>query len=335
MQAFEFQKYRPYIGHTDQLFSLRKVIGTQGRANGMRMIEADNGAGLQFTILPDRCLDLYQVKFMGRNLNYIAPVGMSAPSHFDEDRFLKNFFAGFLSTCGLSNIGLPSEDEGETFEQHGTVGNIPAEEVSARVEFENGTPVLKISGLVRQASLYSTKLLLRREYTCVYGSNELRFTDTIVNEDYKAVPYMLLYHMNMGFPLLSEHAKLLLPSRKQTPRTAHAATALERWSEVLPPQETFEEMCYYHEMEKDADGKVTYGVENPEIGTRLEITYDGNLLDHFVQWKMYGRGEYVTGLEPANASIEGRHAAREDGSLKFLPAGGNVAVPFVIRLSTL
>ena len=80
---------------------------------------------------------------------------------------------------------------------------------------------------------------------------------------------------------------------------------------------------------------MTYGVENPEIGTRLEITYDGNLLDHFVQWKMYGRGEYVTGLEPANASIEGRHAAREDGSLKFLPAGGNVAVPFVIRLSTL
>jgi len=335
MKVFDFQKYRPYIGHPDQLFSLRESVGVQGRANGMRIIEADNGAGLQFTILPDRCMDLYEVKFQGQCLNYITPLGMSSPNHFDEDRFLKNFFAGFLSTCGLSNIGLPCEDNGEKLEQHGTIGNIPAEEVCAHVDYEDGTPVLKISGLVRQSSLFGTKLLLRREYRCVYGSNELRFTDTVVNEDYKEAPYMLLYHMNMGFPLLSEHATLELPSRNQTPRTEHAASALNRWMEILPPQDEFEEMCYYHEMEKSSDGTVTFGISNPEIGTRLQITYDGNVLDHFVQWKMYGRGEYVTGLESTNATIEGRNAARQDGSLKFLPAGGSVSIPFVIRLSTL
>lgn len=335
MKAFDFQAYRPYIGHPDQLFSLREYLGTQGRASGMRVIEADNGAGLQFTILPDRCMDLYEVKFNGRCLNYITPLGMSAPAYFDEDRFLKNFFAGFLSTCGLSNIGSPCEDAGEKLEQHGTIGNIPAEEVCAHVDYIDGVPVLKVSGVMRQSALFGTKLLLKREYTCVYGSNVLNFTDTVINEDYQAVPYMLLYHMNIGFPLLSEHAKLELPSLKQTPRTALAAEYLEKWDEVLPPQDGFSEMCYYHDMKKDVDGKVTFSVSNSEIHTRLKITYDGNVLDHFIQWKMYGKGEYVTGLESANATIDGRDGARRNGSLKFLPAGGTATMPFTIELETL
>ncbi|WP_274595949.1 DUF4432 family protein [Robinsoniella peoriensis] len=38
-------------------------------------------------------------------------------------------------------------------------------------------------------------------------------------------------------------------------------------------------------------------------------------LDHFVQWKMMGAGDYVMGLEPANATIDGIADAIENGSV--------------------
>ena len=41
-------------------------------------------------------------------------------------------------------------------------------------------------------------------------------------------------------------------------------------------------------------------------------------LDHFVQWKMMGAGDYVMGLEPGNTTIDGIEDAIKNGSMKYL-----------------
>lgn len=46
------------------------------------------------------------------------------------DGFLKSFTAGFLTTCGLGNVGTPCTDQGKSFGLHGTIGNTPADRAS-------------------------------------------------------------------------------------------------------------------------------------------------------------------------------------------------------------
>ena len=53
----------------------------------------------------------------------------------------------------------------------------------------------------------------------------------------------------------------------------------------------------------------------------MRIRFNKNELPYFIQWRMLGEREYVTGLEPANAPIEGRAAARAEGALPFLEPG--------------
>ena len=72
----------------------------------------------------------------------------------------------------------------------------------------------------------------------------------------------------------------------------------------------------------------TVGLRNAQQHLGVEITYDKKVLDHFVQWKMLGKGEYAIGLEPCNATIDGRADARENGSLKYLAPGEEVVCRF-------
>ena len=55
-----------------------------------------------------------------------------SPALFREEGttgFLRNFFAGLLTTAGLSNIGGPSGDGELRFGLHGRISNIAAEDI--------------------------------------------------------------------------------------------------------------------------------------------------------------------------------------------------------------
>ena len=73
-----------------------------------------------------------------------------------------------------------------------------------------------------------------------------------------------------------------------------------------------EESCFYHDLHADADGFAAVGVDNPAEHIGVRIRFDRKALPYFVQWRMLGSGEYVTGLEPANAPIDGRAQARAE-----------------------
>lgn len=48
-----------YIGEPDQLMSVRDARLLDGRQDGVRMIQVDNGGALECTLLPGRAMDLY------------------------------------------------------------------------------------------------------------------------------------------------------------------------------------------------------------------------------------------------------------------------------------
>ena len=301
-----------YIGHPTQLCGVMETRAVGGKADGMRLLSVRNGIGLDFVVSLDRCGDIPYLFFKGNSMAYVAPCGLVSPKYYDNQGigFLKSFTAGFLTTCGLTAVGSPCVDDGEELPLHGNISHTPCEQYS----YSQDEDFIKISLSVRDASLFGQQFLLNREYLCGLKENTLTITDTVTNESCRKTPYMIMYHCNMGYPLLSENAILKISSCGVSPRDEHANQGIKEWNKIIPPCNDFVEQCYYHSFDK----KPEISLFNPDINTELQMTFDPSSLDCFTQWKMMGENEYVLGLEPANCYPDGRAAMREKGVLKFL-----------------
>jgi hypothetical protein len=305
-----------YIGNTAQLFDVRQYKLCGGKMDGVAAVDIWNGGNLQFTVLPDRGFDIYTVRYNNRNMAFHTPSGIVAPSFYSDTgtKWLRSFGGGFLCTCGLQNIGITDGGDPE-LSLHGRISNTPAENVCVDIA-DDGMSVT-LSGIMREAVLFGPRLTLKREIKCKHGSDIIELRDTITNQGFVRQPLSVLYHFNMGYPLLSENARPYIPAHTTLPRNEHAASDIENWRSVYPPRENFEEMCYYHFLKENV-----IGIDNPDINTSVRIAFDSSdgILDRVVQWRMFGCGDYVMGLEPASCSLEGREDAVANGSQKYIEA---------------
>ena len=284
----------------------------------MRLFQVWNGQGLEFTVSADRCADISRLKCYGINMGYFSPNGYVAPSYYDdrENGFLKSFTAGFLTTCGLTAVGTPCEDEGEKLPLHGTIGNAPAERIYWKKEKE----WIRIYAQIPDEGIFSHKLTMNRIISCSLSENIITIEDSIENRGDKSCPLMILYHINVGYPLLSEYAHLYIPSETVTGRDAHAQEGISQWQQITKPQVGFQEQCFFHTFKKEGMAQVF----NPAIGQGIEISFDIERLPYFTQWKMMGVRDYVLGLEPGNCHPDGRDKMRREGKLTILEPGENM-----------
>lgn len=313
-----------YTGHPLQVRGVEEYRLCSGKGDGMHLLQVRNGSGLEFTVSPDRCADLVRVSLHGVNFSFMGPCGYVAPQYYDSkgEGFLKSFTAGFLTTCGLTAVGDPCTDAGKELPLHGSIGNTPAEQYYHCVESREGQEEILIGATIRQAEIFGERLEMKREWRCPIGENTLYLTDIIRNYGDRVTPHMILYHMNMGYPILSEEASLYIPSETVAPRDARAAEGLNAWNVILPPQPQFKEQCYYHTFRRDEEAYAA--IFNPAVQKGVKIVFHPEELDCFTQWKMMGWGDYVMGLEPGNCYVEGRDVMREKGILKELAPGEEV-----------
>lgn len=325
------QELKPYVGLMDQLARIRTSVLDDGRGRGVRIADVDNGSGLHFTVLLDRGMDIGEASINGIPVAYQTPVGLVHPSYYNADgvNWLRSFGGGLLVGCGLSNVGIPSEGEG----LHGRLSNIPAEDVAVSKVWKNGKYVLSISGTVREVSFFGENLELRRTISTAMGDNSITISDEVTNRGVRPSPLMLLYHINAGFPLLSEKAVVDGRVIKTTPRTDDAAKGLGEWNVCQKPTAGYTEQCFFHDVEADADGMARMTLRNPESGMAMEVAYRKAELPYFTQWKMMGEQEYVMGLEPANCHPEGQSAEQKNGTLKIITPGEMIAFKVAITLN--
>lgn len=315
-----------YIGHDTQYYGIEEHRLVGGKGDGMRLLQVRNGKGLEFTVSEDRCADISRLSFRGINMNYFSACGYVAPSYYDciGAGFQKSFTAGFLTTCGLTAAGAPCVDEGEELPLHGTIANQPAD----HVWWEECGGNLVIHAVVKDEVQFCHKLMLERTITCSLERNEFSIADTVTNRGDTASPLMIMYHMNMGYPLLSETTQIRIPSAHVRARDARAQEGINEWDRFLPPTPQFAEQCYYHEFGEC--GKAA--VYNPAIGQGLEITFDPKNLPCFTQWKQCGVRDYALGLEPGNCNPDGRDVVRREGKLRMLGAGESANFEVRVRM---
>mgnify|MGYP005843344149 CR=1 FL=1 len=312
-----------YIGDSSQLFGVKDYRLNGGKAEGVRAVDIKNGSGLEFTVLPDRALDIAYLSYKSVNFSYISKTGIVGPQFYYErgTGFGRSFYAGFLTTCGLTNVGSPCTENGEELPTHGRISNTPAEEVYAGTEWVDGIPNMVVKGKVREARLFGENLVLQREIVTKYGENRICINDTVENYGFRDEPLMILYHFNIGYPLLSSKSYLIAPSIKVVPRDEEAAKGTDEYSRFQMPVHGYKEQVFYHELKSDEDGKTFAALINPVQELGVVIRFNNTQLKRLTQWKQMGEGEYVLGIEPCNCPVQGRVKAREQGLLEFVKPG--------------
>lgn len=312
-----------YVGDFSQLFGVKEYKLSGGKADGVKAMDIKTGGGLEFTVVADRCMDIAGLSFKGTNCSYLNKTGIVSPAYYekDGDGFLRNFFGGFLTTCGLRNVGVPCEDEGELFPQHGRISNIPAEEVSVATEWVDGVPVITVSGKIKEARMFGENLVLTRKITCRFGENKIHIQNAVENLGFRREGLMLLFHFNMGYPLLDEDAVLVTPTGKLMPRDAEAQKGAANFNRFQPPTKDYAEQVFYHQLNTDQSAETSVALINHKLEIGAAIHFNKKQLANFIQWKQMGEGEYVLGMEPANCLVGGRAEARKNGTLEYIEPG--------------
>lgn len=308
-----------YCGNSYQLFGVEEQRLVGGRADGLRVLEVKNGRGLQLSILLDRGCGIARLSYKGINCSFLSASGLRHPAYFEYQQggFLRNFHAGFLTNSGIFNVGVDGEDDGEELFLHGDLDNTPATSFSHDiVTDDDGKSFIEIKATIPVERIGYHKVVLKRIFRVALEDDYFTIHDHFTNTGSTTCPMMLLYHMNMGYPLLDQDAQLFINSSSIKPRTELAAGETEKWAEILPPTPNYPERCYYHDFAKRADA--TAAIYQPKHDIGLAISFDNAQLPYFCEWKQYGYRDYTLGLEPGNSHCDGRAKMRADGTLQFL-----------------
>jgi Domain of unknown function (DUF4432) len=312
-------------GRLSQIGGISSFTHADGKAKGVSTLRVRTARGLELWVVPDRGIDIFEASFLGRSLTWHSPTGMVHAAYFSNSGldWLKNFPGGLLSTCGLTTVGSPSEDEGENLGLHGVISNTPAESVNWSESWRGDDCLLSVSGKVRETSVHGPNMLLERTITTSLQSTSFSVNDLIENLGVRETPFMLLYHFNFGYPLLTERSRIYAPSLAVEPADDLSARSMNGWNRMERPERGARERVYFHSMQPDPTGRVTVVLVSddtkPDLG--LSLSYNSDSLPEFVQWKMTGSNHFVLGLEPANCRTLGRSAERRRGTLQFLAPG--------------
>lgn len=328
------------VGDMRQLAGVDRMEYTEGPERGVEVLRFRTGSGLDFDVLPGRGMDISFAAWAGQPLAWMSGTGIPHSRHFEPEGlgWLRSFYGGLVTTCGLLNAGSPGSDpEHDTINAgigtedtevvklglHGRVNNTPARNVAADCHWDEDDYLLTAFGRVRESIVFGENVELVRRILAVAGETSIQIHDEVTNHGPDRVPHMMLYHINLGWPVVDETSELIVSATDVEPRDENAAPGLADCHSFSAPQESFPEQVYYHHCTPDEDGFCYAGIVNPAIGNGfgVGITYGGETLDQLVQWKSMKRGTYVCGLEPANCRVTGRADERAAGRLKWLEPG--------------
>jgi hypothetical protein len=310
-------------GDLSQVAGIRLMTLAEGREAGVRIADVRTGSGLRFQVTLDRGMDISQADYRGIPLAWRSPGGDAHPAYYEPagKGWLRTFPGGLMTGCGMASAGAPSVDAGEELGQHGRLSHIPATDVTSSTRWEGDECRLALDGVLREYLPFSYHLVLRRTVEVTLGQSVVRFRDRVRNEGPEGAPVMMLYHFNIGWPLLSPEARLHLRATGVRPRDPEAERGMGKEREFEPPSGGYREQVFYHDVVPDAGGYATAGLVNKGLGLALYVRARQKELPFFTEWKMMGEGMYVLGLEPGNCLVEGRARERAAGRLSILEGG--------------
>jgi len=310
-----------YVGQMDQLGGIKLLELSEGVEKSVRVALVRTGK-LNFLVAIDRCMDIVNAEYMGIPLAFISPTGIVAPSFFEPEGlgWLRGFFGGLLTTCGLTYAGAPTIDHGEQLGLHGRISYIPAKLLRSEEYWDGDNYMLVLEGECREAMIFGPNIKLRRRIETILEGKHVRICDRIINCGWERQPLMVIYHFNLGFPILDEGSRLVSTSRIYFPRDEDAKVGAEKFDEFQSPTKGFREKVYIHDLAVDEKGYSYTALINNRLNLGFYIKFQKKDLPRLIEWKMMGEGTYVLGIEPSNCFVMGRAKEKELGTLQYIEA---------------
>ena len=298
-----------------------------GRSEGVDVLTVDSGA-VSAAILPTRGMGIWKCWAGENEIGWQSPV--AGPVHpcwvpiMDPSGigWLEGFDEFFVR-CGLESNGAPEFDSAGIlrYPLHGRIANLPAQSLSIEVDPLAGA--LDIRARVDETRFLIRSLSLEVHMRFRVGSPIIEITDTVTNQSSRSTSMQLLYHINVGQPLLEAGSKLSAPIRKLSPRNDYSAKSIDTWSTYAPPSPGFAEQVYFADPFADENGWSTALLHDSRSENGLAVHFDTRTLPYLVQWKNTAAVEdgYVTGIEPATGFPNPRSFEESRGRLVNLSAG--------------
>jgi hypothetical protein len=332
------------IGRVEQIGGVQRFVNAEGPEAGTEMIRIRTGSGLSYHVSPTKGMDISLAEYLGIPISWQSQNGDVHP-HLHQAKgmdWLRTASGGLLMTCGLSQVGTPCEDEGQSFGLHGRIHHTGARHVSAAGDWNNDEYEMQIRGVMEETSIFGEQLRLTRTISSRLGENRITIDDKVENIGFRSAPHMMLYHFNFGFPLMSESTVIEWPDAQVIERDANGKQpAMKELSEWKAPSTRIAEKVYYHTLKQSPNKTALVRIVNPWFpavgnlpreavdgavhrtvgGITVELSWDAEALPRLVQWKMPGAGVHVLGVEPANSWVEGRAKERSQGTLRILEPG--------------
>lgn len=297
-----------------------------GRADGVEIVSIDTGVCTVY-VLPSRGMSVWNIQCGGTRFGWDSPVDgpvhpALVPVHDPSGLGWLEGFDELLVRCGLESNGAPEHDELGRLKHplHGRIANLPAD--GLQIEYNEVSGRLELIGDVRESRLFFANFRLQSRLRVHAGSSSVEILDDVTNEKSTPATMQMLYHINVGQPVLGPGSKLVAPIDELAPKDALSAGEIEQWNHYAGPESGYSERVYFAKMRMDEAHQTSVLLHNAEESEGLAVSYGTKTLPRFVLWKNTGdlADGYVTGLEPAtNYPNDRSYEASQDRVVELKP----------------
>jgi hypothetical protein len=309
------------LGSLAQVAGIELMTFGEGHARGVRALDIRTGSGFRFSVIPDRGMDVGPAEFQGTGLCWLPPKGLAGPWFYEGDQddvaWLRVGLGGLFNTAGLVSIGTPQTISTEQFgftqrmaARYGTHDRIaftPASRFNFGDQWQGDRCSLWAEGEVHQDIAYGENLTLTRRFETEIGASSFKLMDRVSNDGYFSTPHQLLYHFNIGFPIVDDGSEVLAAVTEEPASMEYSTTGTTRspgWRVGTAPQVGFTFEGYNVAMRPGPDGTVAVAIVNRRLRSELGglgvfLSYNQQQLPDYIAWRMMREGLYAMGMEPA------------------------------------
>jgi hypothetical protein len=318
------------ISNTAQLGGIETYVIDNGAGRGTRVAWINTGAGLRYKVIIDRAMDIGDAFYREHSLAWLSHTGITNPQPFSHRGidWLRTFGGGLLTTCGLDHVGGPEADAYGDRGLHGLVSNTPAEiESIIQPDPRDRKFDMSITGSIKHTQIFGPSLELKRTISGTLGHPTIRIHDEVINRGNTPAPHMLLYHCNFGFPLVDEGTRLIWKGawtsrdNNTNNRIFRNGNDFRRCPAPIDAHLGSGEDAAFIDITPDDSGYCKCGLVNKQLGLAVTLGFLKAGLPWLTNWQHWGKGEYVTGLEPGTHPPIGQAKARENDTLIFIAPG--------------
>jgi hypothetical protein len=304
------------IGAVERVWAPRAVRSENGVGAGRRQIDLRYLGGLDVTIEPDQFLDLGEAAWRGRPVSFVPP-----STSVRAENWGRRWQGGLLTTCGLSAVGRAAPEDGG---MHGRAHLIPASVTRQGGSWTHGGGYeLVVRGTLREGAVFEQNLTVDRTIRARHGVSEIHISDVIRNEGFVPDRVRILYHINIGWPML--HAGASVSADASEP----GATEASGWSRQLgDPEPDVPERVNALVAIPDPDGW-SHATIAGDSGS-LTVRFRPDQLPYLTVWRSGTSGSYALGIEPGTCWPSHADGPDEGKVGRLLGPGESFAVELVL-----